>query len=273
MSLAPRSTSARRHQGRMPRRSATRGEAGFTLVELLVVVAILGLVMGAIATVQITGQNMFLSGENQAEVQQTARTSMLMEEDLRLIGYGVPPSQARITAASPTAITFAADLLNASSTLAADVNPGNSTFSLVSAAGITGGNIIYLINGSQFEAHTVSSVAGNAVTVSTPGGATALFPLNLQVGRPRTVNYTWTAGTQIITKDAGDGTGVQTLATGVPAFQLRYFDTTDAEILPANLAANLANIRRISITVTAQSAMTVSSRSFTMTADVRPRNL
>jgi prepilin-type N-terminal cleavage/methylation domain-containing protein len=250
-----------------------RDERGFTLTELLVGIAILGMVMAAVTTVQLTSNTLFMSGENQAEVQQTARTAMLMEEEMRLIGYGVPTGQPRITAASATALTFSGDLFNASSRLAADVTSGSNTFTVDPGHGIASGDSVYLINGDQFQPLTVSGVAGNSVTVSTPGGVTAAYPLGIQVGRPRTITYTYTAGTRTLTKNAGDGAGAQTLATGVSAFQLRYFDATDTEILAANLGANLANIRRISVTLTAQASTSVSSRAFTITANVRPRNL
>jgi prepilin-type N-terminal cleavage/methylation domain-containing protein len=250
-----------------------RDERGFTLTELLVGIAILGMVMASVGTVQLTSNSIFMGGENQAEVQQTARTAMLMEEEMRLIGYGVPAGQPRITAASATGITFSGDLLNASTRLAADVASGSNTFTVDPGHGIATGNTVYLINGDQFQLLTVSGVSGNTVTVSTPGGVAVFYPLGIQVGRPRTVSYAYTAGTRTLTKDAGDGAGAQTLATGVSTFQLRYFDTADAEILPANLTANLANIRRISVTITAQATASVAARTFSITANVRPRNL
>ena len=67
-----------------------RDQRGYTLTELLITVAILGLVMAAVLAVQMTSNTMFLRGENQAEAQQGARAAMLMEEDLRMAGYGCP---------------------------------------------------------------------------------------------------------------------------------------------------------------------------------------
>ncbi len=52
--------------------------------------------------------------------------------------------------------------------------------------------------------------------------------------------------------------------------QLTYFDTSESQILPP---INLANIRRIGITLTAQSAAALNRGTFTINSSVRPRNL
>ena len=85
----------------------------------VVMLAIMGLVMAALVGVQVSGNTLVLTGENQAQAQQAARTAMLMEEDLRLVGYGYPPALTAISAASQTSITFWADLNNVSTTLSA----------------------------------------------------------------------------------------------------------------------------------------------------------
>src|SRR5213078_1067517 len=111
-----------------------RDARGFTLTELLITMAILGLVMAAVLGVQLTSSTMFLRGENQAEAQQAARAALLMEEDLRMVRYGCPDlgcptpppagAQQKFTAASVNAITFWADTLNVSTQLSAAVAAG-----------------------------------------------------------------------------------------------------------------------------------------------------
>lgn len=252
---------------------------GFTLTELLVTIAILGLVMGAVLSVYMSGTTIGLTGENKAEAQQAARAAALMEEDLRLAGYGFPtyfpPSQPQpaITAASPTAITFWADLMNTSTTLTANVNAGTAALPVATTGGFAVNDPVYLINGTQFAQLTVGAIGATTITVNPnvacPAGAICppAYPQGAQLGRPRSVAYSWNAATLTLTKDAGDGTGPQPLATGIQAFQLTYFDGNE------NPTAVLANIRRIAITLTAQSAAALNRGTFTINSTVRPRNL
>ncbi len=270
-------------------RVGRRDQHGFTLVELLVTLAILGLVMGAALTVYMTGDTIGQTGQNKAEAQQAARAVMLIEEELRLAGYGVPPSLTKFVndatgSTSSTEVTFLADVANASTTLSANVASGNTTLNVESVAGVAVGDAIYLINGDPYVKLNVTSVNVAPKTIGVQAGPLAAscpqeaavgycFPRGAQVGRPRQIRYSWNAATQTLSKDGGDGTGLQPLATGVQNLQFRYFDTGDVEIQPVNLALQLGNIRRIQITVTAQSAAARNRGTFAMTSSVRPRNL
>ena len=261
----------------MPRRFLA-GSLGFTLLEVLLSSSLFLIVLLAIYSGLESSRTTYGAGEAKVEIQQIARVALeRMEGDLRLAGYGFPTDtavinpQLKITAATPTSITFWADLTNGSTILSSDVNPGNTTLNVESASGIQAADTIYLINGGQWQALTVSSVSSNTINVQGPG-ASAMYPRGSWVGRPKSITHAWTAGT--ISKDDGQGGGLQPLADGVQAFQLRYFDAADVEIPPGALPANLANIRRIRITMTAQSPPGWwRPQAFTITSDVRPRNL
>ena len=69
------------------------------------------------------------------------------------------------------------------------------------------------------------------------------------------------------------GAGLQPLATGVTACAMTYFDVNDVVIPAVSLPANLGNIRRIVMTLTAQTAANQEQRTFSLTSSVRPRNL
>jgi len=259
-----------------------RDEHGFTLAELLITIAILGLVMAAVLGVQLTSSTMFLRGENQADAQQAARAALLMEEDLRMVRYGCPDlgcptpppagAQQAISAASTTSITFWADTLNASTTLAAAVTAPAVSVPVVDASGITVTDRIYVNNGSTWESTVVTGKAGNTLSVAALNNS---FPQGAQVGRPRQIVYTFTAATGTLTKDAGDGNGAQTLATGITGLTFSFYDSNDALITPANPVANPQSIRRILIQTTTRSALASGggASTFQINTNVRPRNL
>jgi prepilin-type N-terminal cleavage/methylation domain-containing protein len=245
---------------------------GFTLVELLITLAILGLVMASALVVYMTGNTVGSIGQNKAEAQQAARAAMLIEEELRMAGHGLPTGEVRFSAATPTSMTFW--VADASTQLSADLSANSVSVDVLSASGISPGSTIRFFNGDKWgEAFVVNNVQTkpDKLTLKAPGPKTA-FPRGAQLSlAPRQVVYTWDGAT--LFKNPGDGTGLQTLATGIPGLQFRYFDAGDNPILPVNLAANLANIRRVEIAVTAQSEATRNRGTFTMVSSVRPRNL
>lgn len=265
-------------------------QRGYTLAELLITVAILGLVIAAVLGVQMTSNTMFLRGENQAEAQQGARAAMLMEEDLRMVGYGCPDTgcptdavtlnysaggtQRKISAGQAASITFWADTLNASTTLSASVAVNATSLPVTSAAGIAVNDRIYLNNGATWGSRVVTGVAGNTLTVA---ALTNAYPQGVQVGRPRKLIYQVANGT--LSRDAGDGNGLQTLATGVTLFTFTYYDTGDSAITltgaPASVpTASLSTIGRMKIQTSTQSSQSASGYgTFSINTNVRPRNL
>ena len=255
-----------------PRPGSGAHERGFTLAELLVVCAVLGLVMGAVLTIYMTGTTVALSGQNRTEAQQGARSTLLMEEDLRQAGYGFPANTVAapvFTAASATSVTFWADLTNSTTTLSAAAPAGATTLQVISGTGFASPYVLYLINGGVSETKTVGSATATSITL-TGGGLVNAYPIGAQVGLPRQITYSWDG---VGTLSKNDGTGAQPAATGVTAFQLSYYDATETVIPTASLSANLANIKRVVISMTVQSAAAQNRGTFTLNASVRPRNL
>src|SRR5262249_59277643 len=64
--------------------SMLRNEGGFSLAELLVVMAVLGLMLAGILAVQMQGQYSYLMGSSRVEAQQNGRVALeLMVRELR----------------------------------------------------------------------------------------------------------------------------------------------------------------------------------------------
>jgi prepilin-type N-terminal cleavage/methylation domain-containing protein len=252
-------------------RIASRREHGYTLAELLVVCAVLGLVMAGVLTLYMTGTTVALTGQNKTEAQQGARGTLLIEEDLRQAGYGFPANTTAnpvFSAASATSVTFWADLTNSTTTLSAAAASGANVLTVTSGAGFAASNVIYVINQGVWETRTVASATATTVTLT--AGLTNAYPAGAQVGLPRQITYSWDG---VGTLSRNGGGGAQPAVTGVTAFALSYYDATETLIPPATLAANLANIRRVVIGMTVQSAAVQNRGTFTLNAAVRPRNL
>ena len=61
-----------------------RDQRGFTLTELLIVIAVLGVMLAGLLAVQMQGQQSYLIGSHRVEAQQNARVALeLMIRELR----------------------------------------------------------------------------------------------------------------------------------------------------------------------------------------------
>jgi prepilin-type N-terminal cleavage/methylation domain-containing protein len=81
-------------------RAVWRDERGFTLAELLVVTAVLGLVMAGVLLIQQQGQQAYVMGSNRVETQQNARVAL--EELTRELRSAINI----VTLGGPADITF-----------------------------------------------------------------------------------------------------------------------------------------------------------------------
>jgi Tfp pilus assembly protein PilW len=256
------------------------------MLEFLTATGILVLLLAGVYFVLMWSRSTYSTGEAKADIQQNARLAIeMIEADLRMVGYGYPTDPAlvnplvKVNAATGTSIDFWADINNASTILAADVNVGNTTFSVTNASGISVGNGIWLINGGTFDSFTVTGVntGANPNTITVSAAAARTYPRGIQVGRPMRIVYSYGAANGgTISKDSGDGGGAQALIDNVSAFSLQYFDMNDNTIAVPVAAGSLRNIRRITVDFTVRSARSAGPsgfQSFRISSDVRPRNL
>lgn len=89
-----------------------RNNHGFTLVELLVAMAMAGIVMGSIFSVYYSQQNSYVVQEDVSGMQQNLRAAMyLMAKEIRMAGCDpTGTAGARITSAGTSSISFTMDL-------------------------------------------------------------------------------------------------------------------------------------------------------------------
>lgn len=91
---------------------------GFTLVELMIVVALSGVVLSAIYSLFQTQQRSYIIQEDVSEMQQEIRSAMeIMSRELRNAGHDPQKSSgAGFLAASPYSVQFSMDLTDDGST-------------------------------------------------------------------------------------------------------------------------------------------------------------
>jgi prepilin-type N-terminal cleavage/methylation domain-containing protein len=221
--------------------SSARSDRGFTLAELLVTCAIIGVVMGGLFSVLVSGQQTYLSGTNQVQAQQELRLMIgRMSNEIRNAGYcptcgtGTPPIAAfsAITAASSTGFTIQNDWDG----------------SWDGAAGISAAAVTYNIVGSD----------------GTP----------VPVQRGEQILYAFNAGT-LTRREMGLDASAQPLAGGLASLSFSYLDATGAA-LTGNPITTPANIRTVVINVVGQptgpSTFQSGKVQVPMTASVRVRN-
>ncbi|MFI5304270.1 MAG: PilW family protein, partial [Nitrospiria bacterium] len=91
------------------RRENKRGEAGFTLVEVMVTVAIFAIVLSAVYSAFISQFNSYQTQQDVVTVQSDIRTAAeILTRDIRNAGFGVPTGAGvtTISAASASSISL-----------------------------------------------------------------------------------------------------------------------------------------------------------------------
>lgn len=82
-------------------------ERGFTLVELMIAMAVGGIVMGAVMTSFLSQHRSYLAQDEVVEMQQNARVAMdMLTRDIRSAGYDPNNLGAGITVATPNNLVF-----------------------------------------------------------------------------------------------------------------------------------------------------------------------
>ncbi len=267
-------------------------QAGFTLVELLIVAAVLGFAMAAVFGIYQVTQRAALYARSGEDAQSSARALLdRVAADLRMMNAArpipAPPSTPTgfVTAASGTAITFLGDIesdtLDAGrndATLAVPADAGATTIQVSSAGGFAVGETLYVEDGTIEETVPISGVSGTTLTLG--AGLGTWYPAGAIARSVERVTWAWDPGSGTVCRSLGGACTAPypadlVVATGVTDFQITYFDAGGNAISAADLGtqAGRDSIRRVGVAVTitvGEGDQRVSRR---MEIQVRPRSL
>jgi type II secretory pathway component PulJ len=218
-----------------------RSAAGFTLAELLIACAMIGIVMAGLFSILTSGQQTYLVGSNQVEAQQELRlTIQRMTNEIRNAGY------------CPTCGTG---------------SPAITAFSAITGASTTGFTIQNDWDGTWNGAAGIAAGTVNYTVINSDGTATV-------TPRGEQVIYAF-AGGALTRREVGiDPVGGLPLAT-LASLSFSYLDANGNTI--ANPAANGPNIRTVIVNAVGQpqnqpSTFQAGRVSVAMTDAVRLRN-
>lgn len=253
---------------------------GYTLTELLVAMALVGLVAGAVLGLYQVSQDIYIRASSLEAAQTGGRAGLhRMANELRLIGsfwVGATGAGNAITAATTNSITFLADvdadtLNNAGDeiTLTAQAVSGSTSISVNRTTGSVGGNAfspgewVYIANGATREVKQISENYRTGLSIRLTAPLTSTItntPQPAIVRSVETITY-YLKGTDLRRNHDG-------IVENVNGLTLSYFGG-DGTLLGS--PPNLTQIREIQIDLTVQGA-TDGSKRF-MTTRVKPRSL
>lgn len=227
-------------------RPRSKAEAGFTLVELLIAMAISGIMLGSMFSFFIVQRRYLAAQEQVTEMLQNARAAMdMVVEDVRLAGYAAPKSQlaAWIPWVTPPLtsnpqITPGVGSAPDSLSIIGSVDAPDTPLATLTAAALAGAITLVLSTGqgSSFNTTTkkliflgdenavVTGIVSNILTVDTDPiaagnqGLTRSYPANTAVALVKVITYQIVDNT--LKRDENTGGGSQPVAENIEDLQI-----------------------------------------------------
>jgi type IV pilus assembly protein PilW len=258
--------------------------AGFSLIEVMAAIVILGIAMTAVFSTFLFQQQSYTTQVRVSEMQQNLRDAVeMITRDIRMCTYGIPSNVNIVDneiIATPLGAPMGRYLKAVNSTSGPDeisvlyrydgdaaypsfnnVNMaiGATTVTLTSTTGFAAGDRVIVYNATNADLILVTAVASSTtLTLRSPGSGTAYSGATL--ARVRFVRYfvdrTTDPAHPTLMLDRRNGQPPQPLADDIEDLQFKYSMDTDANgtiDLDNNVAGNPSFVRQVHVYVLARS--------------------
>jgi prepilin-type N-terminal cleavage/methylation domain-containing protein len=270
---------------------------GITLIELLIVMVIVSVLLGAIYRTFISQQHTYTVQEQVVDMQQNVRMGISqMVRDIRMGGFGRVDSKTFgasgmhgvykniISPGGVGSVTVVA-AYQEMTTLAQDASSGTNTITVNDASGFTtsGPKEYICINGT--ESHRVKIINGNQITFFDDANDTGLLVENHYVGEPvflvKAISYSLgvSDGKMCLLRDENLGNGPEPVAENIESLRFMY-TLDDGSVFWDSVPGNKRDeIRMIQVTIVARTDRTDPElsgdgyRRRTLTSNIQLRNL
>lgn len=251
-------------------------QTGFTLVELLVAMALMGIVMTAIFNLYLGTERNADTQDRIADVQQNIRFAMdQVVRDVRMAGFAVPGSTAAISSGPPNPTVAAPFTMRTASTsdkvlrIRADFTSPATTGTVQTitvdseemASLFAANEVVRIIRPDtqeqRLDASFTLDVAPTGTAIKLRGFSAAtdykegdlIVQTSAGAPNPQTISY-WLENGEL--RRSANGGAVRVLGQGISSFQLSYLLGRENEITGTVPAASLDDIRAVRVTITGQ---------------------
>lgn len=241
--------------------SVQKKQKGFTLVELLVTLAIMLIVVASLASIFVFQRKTYDTQQQTNEMVQNARAAMdLMTSEMVMTGYGVTTEDLPTWLNWVTGVTFGTDpvlIEDGAGALGSDIihiaGCFDGTVTTLAANASSGGTTITVTDGSDFNTTTksnicingieravVSGVSGNTLTIDTDPVTTGdqalagdydVSAMTVNVCVVKIISYSIVLdpdGTYVLKRNENLGAGRQPLAENIIDMQITQVPSTGA---------------------------------------------
>jgi prepilin-type N-terminal cleavage/methylation domain-containing protein len=215
-------------------------QKGFTLIELVIVLVLIGFVVIAIYSIFISQHKSYVVQDLVAEAQQNARAGLnRMVKDIRMAGYGVPDGTDFVinaTNGGVDSIEFRANIGASTYLTAAITAAGDQDLSVNDSSDFVIGDTVNILDYKShlIAAATISGISANKLTV-TGLAFEAGFSGSISGNLVHTAFSTITYAINDMVLNRNTGGGAQPLAENIEDLQLVYaYDSDGDRILDAD---------------------------------------